>query len=390
MNKFFSQLKKEAQAIRLSTREREVMLLALEKVMRPHAPLKSSIRIFPSPYIFFAPRLISSLAFVLILAVVGGSTAYAAEGAVPGDLLYPIKLNVNETVASAFAVSPEAKATVHARLAERRMQEAESLAARGTLTAEIKEELEANLEGHAQIIQDSVALVEEGDPVVAADISTRFESALSAHSAVIARLGGHAESRVSRYESENFARSLKERGERLARADGGISMKAERNASGDIALSTFARGSESGVTAAVVVRDSDAAFITRLENNASTTLDEAETGFAALKWSLDATTSARVQAQINKIRGLIETFRKQKANMSSEKDQIERAFKDAVTVKAFIEAQQKFQGHVLFPEVGIGENGEDDFSGNDTENEDNDPEGQNVISLPARDSGLSL
>ena len=382
MNKFFSQLKKEAQSIRLSGVERETMRHALEAAFATHAPVKSPIRLTPSPFIFLMPRLVSSFAFVLILAVVGGSTAYAAEGTVPGDLLYPVKVSVNERVIAALAVSPETKATVHARLVERRMEEAETLAARGALTTEVKEELETNLEGHAQVIEDSVALVEEEDPVAAADISARFESSLSAHSALIARLGDRAASQVSRHESENFARALKERGKRLARAEGGISMKAERSASGEIALQTFARGgATSSITAAVVVRDSDAAVIAHLEKNASTTLDEAEAGFAALKWSLDATTSARVQAQIDKVRALIEKFRKEKGIVSSGKAEIERAFKDAITVKAFIEAQQKFQGHILFPEVEVEENGEDNSS---EENDDRGEEEQTVLPLPTR------
>ncbi len=216
MNSFFEQLKKSAQNIRLSSREREAMRLVLLNAIRSQNLVKSPLRITPSPLLFFSPRLISSLAFVLVLAVVGSSTAYAAERAIPGDLLYTIKVNVNESVRAALAVSNESKVSWHAEAAERRMQEAEVLAARGTLTADVKAELEANFDTHATKVEALVEVLEEDDPVVAADISTRVESSIAAHSAVIARLGEEAEDEESKRESGNFSRSLRDRGRRIA------------------------------------------------------------------------------------------------------------------------------------------------------------------------------
>ena len=220
MDNFFSQLKKEAQKIRLSDRERETMRLAILLGVESPERVKSPIRVFPSPYFFFVPRaLMQTFAFVLVLAVVGSTTAYAAEGAVPGDLLYQVKVSVNESVRAALAVSNESKANWHAEAAERRMKEAQVLSARGTLTAEINSELEENFEKHAAGIEDVVDLIEKKNPIIAADISARFNSSIEAHSSVIARLGEMAEDEDSRRESESLSRFLRGRGRKIARRE---------------------------------------------------------------------------------------------------------------------------------------------------------------------------
>lgn len=91
----------------------------------------------------------SMTAFIVTLALlIGGGTSYAAEGAVPGDLLYPIKVEVNENIKSALAVSAEAEARLQARLAQERLEEAEKLAARGELSADASANLSTRLKTH--------------------------------------------------------------------------------------------------------------------------------------------------------------------------------------------------------------------------------------------------
>ena len=206
------------------------------------------------------------------------------------------------------------------------------------------------------------ALVEafgEGDPVVAADISTRLGSSIAAHSAVIARLGEEGEDEESRSESRHFVRTLKERGKRIASTERGLSVKAERGDSGEIAVRTFAEDAGVALSASITIRDTDAAIVARIERNASTTLEEAEAQFSAIKEKLDATTSARTKAQMSNIRGHIKKFREEDGKGSSEKEKIERALKDATTVKAFLEAQEQFEGHDLLPASDVEENGDE-------------------------------
>ena len=61
---------------------------------------------------------------VTLLVSAGGGVSIAAEGALPGDGLYPVKISINEKVVAAFSVSVDAAANWEARLAERRLEEA--------------------------------------------------------------------------------------------------------------------------------------------------------------------------------------------------------------------------------------------------------------------------
>jgi hypothetical protein len=91
----------------------------------------------------------TSIAIIIAL-LLGGGTSFAAENALPGESLYAIKVNVNEKVQEFVAVSNEAEAKVQARLAERRLEEAEKLAVSGKLNAETSAELRASFEEHSR------------------------------------------------------------------------------------------------------------------------------------------------------------------------------------------------------------------------------------------------
>lgn len=126
---------------------------------------------------------------LLIIALLLGGTTIAAERAVPGNALYGMKININERVAGAFAISTEADADWHARAAERRLEEAEKLAAKGKLTAEAKSEIQTNFMMHADMVQEGIAkLKADGDTEAMADVSTEFAATLREHEAIIAGL----------------------------------------------------------------------------------------------------------------------------------------------------------------------------------------------------------
>ena len=68
-------------------------------------------------------------AVVLVVALSGVSTVAAAGGAVPGDLLYPVK-EFREDAQLWFARSAEAKVEIYTRLVKERAEEVRELAAR--------------------------------------------------------------------------------------------------------------------------------------------------------------------------------------------------------------------------------------------------------------------
>lgn len=357
---FFEQLKKDAREVRLSKGERETMRRAIERAFPPL--VKSPIRVTPSPFLFLSPAFVSPLAFVLILALVGGGTAYAAESAVPGDALYSIKVNVNEKITEALATSIETKAAAHAKFAERRLREAEVLAERGALTAKTKEEIEMRLDHHAEEIDIVVAEVGRENPGAAEELSSRLGSLLEAHSVLIERLSEEVGDGESREESKRFAEALRERSKRFARADEGIAVLAIRSEAGDISVQKFAKNPENEMTASVLIDAEDDPIVLRIGARASTTLDEAEVLLNVLQKNLNATTAERVKKQIEKTRDFIKNLG------GDDKKGSAKALKDAETLRVFIEAQEQFETRALLP----GPDAEEDADEEDEVEEEKD------------------
>lgn len=87
-------------------------------------------------------------AIIAIMLILGGGTSYVAEGSIPGDFLYPVKIEVNENVKSTFAFSNEAEAKLQAQFVAERLEEAEKLALRGELNATVSAGIQNRLHTH--------------------------------------------------------------------------------------------------------------------------------------------------------------------------------------------------------------------------------------------------
>ena len=128
----------------------------------------------------------AALSIMVITVLVGGSVAAAAEGSLPGDALYSVKVNINETMRSAVTVSPKGKAVWDAQRAARRLEEAEKLAVKGQLDADTTLALEAKFEEHAE---KSIARAQQSnDPAIKAAVHSEIEATLEAHGAIIKNL----------------------------------------------------------------------------------------------------------------------------------------------------------------------------------------------------------
>ena len=125
---------------------------------------------------------------VAIVALLGGGTSFAAQSALPGDALYAVK-NVNESVAAVLRFSAEARADYQSVLAARRLAEAAALAERGELTDELRADIEARFERHAEVVQSRIEEIRtEGDERTAADVASRFEARLRADEQLFGRI----------------------------------------------------------------------------------------------------------------------------------------------------------------------------------------------------------
>ena len=132
----------------------------------------------------------------LVIAAAAG-VSFNADNALPGEALYDVKVGVNEEVRAAIAASAETQARVDAARAERRIEEAERLDARGELSAEVAADLEGRFEEHARSMDNEIQRLEaRGDLGAAAEVSSEFEAALRAHERILERLSDRAESRI--------------------------------------------------------------------------------------------------------------------------------------------------------------------------------------------------
>ncbi len=178
--------------------------LFLEEKERGRAVLRAFIAtnpvregVFPRLMVWNSQRSIVKRLFlypmpiVLIIALLlGGGATFAAEQSLPGDILYPVKINVNEGVRSLFAVSDDSEARLQADLAERRLEEAEKLASDGRLDDDVRARIEANFENHAARVEDRIeAMKNDSDGNTnAVAVGSQFEASLRAHEEILKRL----------------------------------------------------------------------------------------------------------------------------------------------------------------------------------------------------------
>lgn len=201
MDQECSQTLKALQHFRLTHAEKDRMLSAILDTP-------------PHPTVFDLLKRIAALSLALIL-LVGSSASYAATSALPGDMLYPVKVHVNERIRGMLTRSPDGRARFAVRLAARRLEEMETLTARGRTSAELRDTVRERFRGHAQEVAlelDTLLALKDMEAVLS--LSTDFEASLRAHEAVIARierLGGRVAATSSLLlDVRDFLRATKE------------------------------------------------------------------------------------------------------------------------------------------------------------------------------------
>jgi len=119
-------------------------------------------------------------ATLLLALMVGmGGTSFAAQGAVPGDLLYPVKVHVNENVRSSLAVGADAEAQLQAQFLAERLQEAEKLAAEGKLKGEVAADVKTNIQSQ---FEKMLVASTQANAQTKASVQTSVSTSLSAFS----------------------------------------------------------------------------------------------------------------------------------------------------------------------------------------------------------------
>ena len=152
------------------------------KTVKPAQPMVASFESYVQVRLnsWFVRPLAGIVAVVLIVGI-----PLAAESAQPGDVLYLMKVRVNEEVQARLAFSPYEKVAWNVTRVERRIAEARLLAKEGKLTTEAEAELAITLKEHTDSAAENIALLRTTDADGAAVAQVTFESALDVQSAIL-------------------------------------------------------------------------------------------------------------------------------------------------------------------------------------------------------------
>ena len=162
--------------------------------LKPH--LGQQIR---SPYIssfsFFAKGLVLA---ALILVIGGGSLSFAAEGSLPGDWLYPIKINVNEKAKKLTLKTSEAKIAWQEKRIERRLEELDKLVTDNKINPTVTKVVENYLGQQMKDFDNAIINISDDKIEIAEEATNHVDTLLNTHR-VLAKINQIAESRDGEY-----------------------------------------------------------------------------------------------------------------------------------------------------------------------------------------------
>jgi glycine cleavage system regulatory protein len=127
-------------------------------------------------------------AIIAVLAIFSGGATIAAQTSLPGDALYSVKVNVNERVRAALALTERGRADVAVKQSAERLEEAEELSAREAVSADVRAQLEENFQAFADRAEVRIDALADADARAAADVASNLEIALRTHEKVLANL----------------------------------------------------------------------------------------------------------------------------------------------------------------------------------------------------------
>lgn len=135
---------------------------------------------------FFTRLHLSSMSLFTIVAflLIGGGASLFAQQSLPGDLLYPVKVGVNENLLLAFANSPESETKMQLALLEERVREVETLKSLGRWQGTLASTAQSNVKSQAVAVNRAR---EKSEAVVAVAAKSDLETVMSRFNALIGK-----------------------------------------------------------------------------------------------------------------------------------------------------------------------------------------------------------
>ncbi len=186
--KNFEKIIKQAKNISLAEGARARVRDELRVYMQTYRPpIRKTFR--EQLLAFFAVH--RTVPLVLVMSMLSGAgIAFGAEEALPGDILYPVKINVNEEVRGLLKFSSKSKAEWETKRATKRLEEVERLVVKKrAVTPEVRVALKEKFNEHRKNAEIKMAIIENGgDFEAAAYINSNFEAELEAHDTILKKL----------------------------------------------------------------------------------------------------------------------------------------------------------------------------------------------------------
>lgn len=193
MKRFAEQLKKKSETVHMSAVQKRDLKARIVSYMEYHPLPKTEAQKNAEAYIRSEQFTVVRFNTAYVRGIIGAFAVFVfilvpvvAERAVPGDVLYPIKVNFNEEIRASLATSPYEKVEWETQRLERRIAEARLLAREGKLTEEVEAGVAAAVKQHSDAAQEGIAALRESDSDEAAIAEIAFESALTVQSEVLA------------------------------------------------------------------------------------------------------------------------------------------------------------------------------------------------------------
>lgn len=185
INHLLKSLKHLRKPITLSEAEKRHMHAHILSYMNSH-PIQEKAKV--SPYFSYHSIIFRFASVAVVVLLVGGSTLFAAEGALPGDTLYPVKVGVNEEVKGFFVVGDENVIAWHEERVSTRLKEAETLAQAGKLSDAAQAQVEAYFDSNIQEFNAKLETIKKTDLDTATVAATRFETVLKVHQSLLNKI----------------------------------------------------------------------------------------------------------------------------------------------------------------------------------------------------------
>ncbi len=210
MKDIFEQFNKEKEKIYLLPDEKFALRTRISAFLSDQSSKNDRRKVSGISLIFdkiFSLKLRPMFIALFIALALGGGTALAAENALPGDTLYPVKIYVNEQVRDALEVSAEKQAEWDLKKAERRLLEAEKLAQQGKLNAASRADIESRIQENIDRVNEFRDRGETGE--VQRGLGINLGAMLRAHGDILESLMSLNTSNTPRLELRSILNSIR-------------------------------------------------------------------------------------------------------------------------------------------------------------------------------------